>query len=345
MSKKLVALIKQNLVLSLRNSLIWVILLSMVIIILAVKFAVPKEITSNVDQYFWDDSQDKAIESALVQFGVDETRFMTSYENLEKLVFENKSAIGIVFNGSLANPQVELLQSTAINKEQLKIVQTTLSKMIGSLNGTWNSGVNIEFISPQTKSVPRNLTLVPVLLVFEVLILGFLLIAVFIFQEKGDKVIRAYRISPGGTHLYILSKLIAFLVIGLVYAFAIVTFTCGFNFNMINFTILTITGFILYTLIGLIVALFFEDISGWFSVGIVLLTINMAPGISHQMPSFAPAFMRYIPSYHVIFGYDDILFSEGKNLAPTLGLLALTTIVAYIVCYILVDKKLMREAI
>lgn len=345
MSKKLLTLIKQNLVLSLRNSLIWVILLSMVMIIFVVKFAVPEEISPNLEQYYLDNSQGKAIESALIQLGIDEIRFVTNYESLENLVLDNKSAIGIIFNGSLDNPQIELIQSTAINKELLKMIQTKLSKLISTLNGTWNSGVDIAFIRPQTKPIPRNLSLVPVLLVFEVLVLGFLLIAVFIFQEKGDKVIRAYRISPGGTHLYILSKIIAFLIIGLIYAFGIVAFTYGFGFNLIHFTILTIIGFILYTLIGLITALFFEDISGWFTIGIVLLTINMAPGMSHQMPSFAPAFMRYIPSYHVIFGYDHILFFNGKSLVATFGLLTLLTIAAYIICYILVDKKLMKEAI
>lgn len=343
MMQKLVKLIKLNLVLSMRNSLVWVILFSMVMIILVVKFAVPKDFSLDADQYYFDNTTGKSIQSALVEFGSDESDFFDSYETLETYLVDNRSAVGVVFTGSLDNPQIEVLKSTAINQEQLNLVQTTLSKMIGSINGTWNNDIDIEFLSPKTEPVPRNITLVPVLLVFEVLILGFILIAVFIFQEKADMVIRAYRVSPGGTHLYIISKLIAFLIIGLIYAFAIVAFTYGFDFSLIDFTVLTILGFILYTLIGLIVALFFEDISGWFTVGIVLLVINMAPSISHQMPGFSPDFIRYIPSYHIIFGYEDILFSNDKNMLPTFGLLLVLTMTAYIICYFLAEKRLMKE--
>lgn len=345
MSKKLLMLVKQNLILSMRNSLVWVILVSMVIIILVVKFAIPDEISSGNEQYFVDNSTAKTIEKTLIRTGVDESRFIKDYQSLKDLINENKSAVGIIFSGSLEDPKIEVLQKTSINEEQLNLVQASLSKMIGTLNGTWNNDINIEFLRRQSDPIPRNIALVPVLLVFEVLILGFLLVAVFIFQEKGDRVILAYRISPGGTHLYILSKIISFLMIGIIYAFGIIAFTYGFNFNMLDFIILTILGFVLYTLIGLIVALFFEDISGWFIVGIVLLTLNMAPGLSHQLPSLSMNFIKYIPSYHIILGYDTILFSNQKSLISTFGLLSILTIAAYLLCYILVDKKLMKEAI
>jgi len=343
MMKKLLTLIKQNLVLSTRNSLVWVVLLSMVLIILVVKFAVPDQLSEGNSEFYLDMSENREIYTALTAVGVDANQFSENREDLNAQLEENSHSIGIIFEGSLESPRFQLIQTTEMNNEQLKLIQTSLSKMIGSINGTWNGNLEVSFIRPQTEPVPRNLTLVPVLMVFEVLILGFLLIAVFIFQEKGDKVIRAYRISPGGTHLYILSKLTAFLLIGLLYAFGIVAFTVGFDFNILNFVIITILGFLLYTLIGLIVALFFDDISGWFTVGIVILTINMAPGMSHQMPSFAPPFMKWIPSYHIIFGYDDILFNTGKNMWPVFGLMCALTLIAYVVCYFLVDRKLMKE--
>ncbi len=344
-SKKLSTLVRQNLILSLRNSLVWVVLISMIFIILFVKFLVPEDYGTTGESYYLDITQNKTVEKSLQEMGVESTSFVSSVEVLEEIVKEDHSSIGIIFQGEIENPSIEILYNFSVNPEQINIIKANVNKLIGTVNGTWNDSYNIEFLRIQSSPVPRNLTTVPGLLVFEVLILGFLLVSVFLFQEKSDNVIRAYRITPGGTHLYIFSKVIAFLILGLIYAFGIVGFIFGLGFNLLDFVILTFLGFVLYTLLGLIIAVFFEDISGWFVIGIVILTLNMAPTFSHQFPSFAPDFMKWIPSYHVIFGYDEILFPTGKNLTPLYTLLLAQNLIAYILCYFLVDKKLMKEVI
>ncbi|AKL95758.1 ABC-2 family transporter protein [Clostridium aceticum] len=343
MGNKISTLVRQNLILSLRNSLVWVILITMIIIILFVNFLIPENYGTTGENYYLDLTERQTIERSLQEIGIPSSAFASSLETLEDLVQEKRNAVGIVFQGEIENPVIEILHSFPINTEQLHIIQANVNKLVGTINGTWETNYNLDFLRPQSSPVPRNLTAVPVLLVFEVLVLGFLLVAVFLFQEKSDNVIRAYRITPGGTHLYILSKVTAFLILGFIYAFAIVVFTFGMNFSLLDFVLLTLLGFVLYTLLGLIVAVFFEDISGWFVIGIVVLTLNMAPALSHQFPSFTPGFMAWIPSYHIIFGYHEILFSTDKNLSSLYTLLFIQNLVAYILCYFLVEKKLMKE--
>jgi|GEM_PF-499682 len=342
MGKKLSALVKQNLTLCFRNSLIWVVLISMIIIVLFVNFLVPREYETTGENYYLDLTSGRSIETHLKELGMSSSSFMSDLEELEGLVSESSNAVGVVFTGEKEMPSVEVLYNFHIGPEQKNIINVSINKLVGTINDTWQDDINISFLRDQALPTPRHLATVPVLLVFEVLILGFLLVAVFLFQEKGDNVIRAYRVTPGGTHLYILSKVVTFLLLGFVYAFGILIFTYGVNLNIFNFIILTFLGFILYTLLGLIVAVFFEDISGWFIVGIVLLTLNMIPAISHQLPSFAPSFITWVPSYHIIFGYDEILFPTGKNLNPLFASLLVQNIVAYISCYLLVNKKIIK---
>jgi hypothetical protein len=43
-------------------------------------------------------------------------------------------------------------------------------------------------------------------------------------------------------------------------------------------------------------------------VGVAVLIINSLPMISYGLPSFAPAWLTYIPSYPTVFATRDLLF-------------------------------------
>ncbi len=111
------------------------------------------------------------------------------------------------------------------------------------------------------------MTGLPALLAFEVIVLGFLLVAVFIFQEKSDGSIKAYCISPGGTLSYLLSKTALFAVIVLIYGLFFLLFTIGIPEQLLKISVVLLLASALYTLLGIIVEVFFRGISDWLFVG------------------------------------------------------------------------------
>jgi len=361
MLKRLYSMTMQSLVLSMRNSLIWVLFGTLIIMILVVQFAMPKESAITQTQYVMDETDGKLYESMLRRSGLDGKYFLTDREELREKVGKEISSVGLVFEGAANNPEITLIHQGSMSEQNLNVVSTSLKKLVTAVreglsgaNTEKNAGTDTEaasesnllevrFLREQISPVPKNLAFVSVLMVFEVLILGFLMIAVFIFQEKQDGSIRAFRVTPGNAFIYISSRTLAFFLIGLLYGLILVLFTIGIKVNFLSLLLVTVFGFVLYTLIGMIIAAFFNDISEWFFIGIAALFVNMAPAFSHEFPSFSPGWISWFPSYQVLFCYDEIFFPSGKSLLAPIMILAVEMIAAYVLCHIIVKRKLMKE--
>ncbi|KAB3533499.1 ABC transporter permease [Alkaliphilus pronyensis] len=344
MLKGLMNLFKKDMIIALRNSLFWVLIVTLILMIGMVRFLIPDEIQLTDNRLIFDNSQDKALEKALLYGGLSEENILQSEEEVIEGVRENSQSIGIIYEGSLESPRFTVVHHGKINPQQKKLIDASLKGLMSALTGTnTEEAYQLEFIRPQAPPISKKLTTIPTLLVFEVLILGFMYIALFMFQEKEEGSIRAYRISPGNTSQYILSKTLVFTVVGLVYGFSLVLLTVGTDFNFLYLALTIVLGSALYTFLGGIVGVFFNNISEWFAIGVSLLVINMIPIISSLYPAFSPKFVTYIPSYSILLIFNEILFPTGKQLfSTTLAIVALT-IVAYIACHLLVENKLMKE--
>jgi len=201
--------------------------------------------------------------------------------------------------------------------------------------------IGAESIREETAPIPQNKRMMPVFISFEAIVTGFLMAAILLLEEKQEMVLKAYRISPGGTVAYVTSKVLLFAVVGIIYAALMTILTVGFNINWGEFLVLTMLGCVLYTLLGLSVAVFFKDMSSWFFVAVLILSLNMLPMVSYSVPSFSPVWLQYIPSYPVLFSYSEVLFQTGKGIGPTLTLLTGEIITAALLCGVLIKKKLL----
>ena len=104
-----------------------------------------------------------------------------------------------------------------------------------------------------------------------------------------------------------------------------------------------VLGASLYTLMGISVGVFFNNMSEWLILGMTVLILNILPIISYSMPSFAPAVLTWIPSYTIVFGLAEMLFPTGASLVPLFAYLSLAVALAYTLSHVLVHKKLMKE--
>ena len=165
------------------------------------------------------------------------------------------------------------------------------------------------------------------------------------FEEREEGTLRAVRVSPAGTLNYILSKTVLFSLMGLIYGVMAVLITMGFSVNYFNLIVVVILGSVLMSLIGMIMGALFKNLSEWFFPGVALLMINMLPLFSYGMPVYSPKFIKWIPSYPLIFATRDILFFRDKTgvLGPVVLLIGIEVLVVFALTYLVVHKKMMKD--
>ncbi len=344
MMRRFLSLFVQDLIIASRNALMWVVAGALIIIILVVVLVIPADYELKDNYYFFDASENGYLEKEARMEGLGETFILGSLHDLEEAVLADPGSIGVYFIDTGGSPQITLLHFGIISSRNLNLIAAALEEPLLPYYGIDRvADYQVEYLRPLSDPIPQNHNAVPPLLAFEVIVLGFLMAAVMLFQEKAEGVTRAFRVSPAGTASYILSKAAVFTLIGLIYGLLMIVFTIGLNLNFPALILTIALGCFLYTCLGLVVAVFFNNISEWLFVGIALLMINMTPVISYGWPSFAPVWVSYLPSYPIIFGLREILFPTGRELAPLYLYLATAAVISYLLCHFAVHLKLMRE--
>ncbi len=347
MLKRFHNLFKQDLAIALRNGFHYVVLILALLCIVLVNFAIPGEAKTTPREIFLDATPDKVLEVFLREQGVEAERFYSDRETLEAELKGNRNTIGIIFTGNLGNPRVTVIHQGTESQRILNVLESTIEgalEMAGAAPPR-EAAFDVELLRREAPPVPFNKGMLPLFMVLEVIMFGFVIIAVMVFQEKEEGSIRAFRVSPAGVLEYILSKASVNVLMGLVYGLLIVIFTMGFNVNFLNLLVLIILASFLMTLAGLFLSVFFNNISEFIFVALGVVLLTMLPAISYMYPSFAPAFVTWIPSYPVVFGMREIIFPTGKAgfMAPLVQVLLVENALLLGLSYWAVQRKMMKE--
>lgn len=345
--KRLYTLMRQDLILTWRNGLVFFTGILLVIMV-AMVWLLPESLGTETAEYVYDGSEGKQLEAFLRQAGAEPESFVESPDALREALSESSRGIGVIYEGDLREPRFRLLTAGRLAEENVNLVKETLDSVVRAMRGTPPpvERFDVEFLRVPGEPVPLNLSFLPVALVFEVVLLGFTFGAVMIFQEKQEGVNRAYRVSPATTVDYIVSKNVVFVLMSVVYGGLLLLAAFGLDAAYGRILLLIVLTSSMMTLVGLAIAVFFNNLSEWFFVGVGVLVLNMLPVLSYSVPTFAPDWLTLIPSYPILFGAREILFSTGKGdlMAPLVLQLAFFNVVAFGLCYLAVDRRLMRAA-
>lgn len=306
----------------LTNALFWVLTGTLVIIVLVVDLALPKELSSGGISLM---SINAPADSP---FGLP----AESEESLREAV-QRGDTIGFVFGEQGLTILHPGLSQKSLNIYALELMQGT------------RVPVEIVSLDAAAKQIPFNLRFTPVFICFEALMVGFILGGALMLAEKQDGTIRALRVSPFSVSRYVVSKTLLFSLIGTLYASLICMFTVGFSINWGIFLLLSFFGTAVFTMIGLAYTSPFRDMSGWFFSMMVLLSVNMLPVISYTTPSFTPLWMQLIPSYPILTAYRAAMFGGSVHWGYTILSIAIWGAISYVLACVFVAKKHLKGAI
>ncbi|MFZ7132494.1 MAG: ABC transporter permease [Eubacteriales bacterium] len=305
----------------LTNALFWVITATLVLIIALINFALPENISEESYRIF----------TYHIDYYAGQTTAVNSEEELRQIVKES-GTIGLLGNddGSI----------TVLNPG---LSEKTVRSMMTMLHSPSDTNVEVESINENNQAIPFNKRMTPVFICLEALIIGFILGGALMLSEKEEGTIRAMQIAPMGVDKYLISKTMLFSIIAVLYALLMASFSVGFGFSIFHFVLLSFFGAAIFSLIGLAFTTFFRDMSSWFFSMALLLSVNMLPVVAYSEPSFSPLWLRVIPSYSLIFAYENILFGMGRSLLPTVFTVIGWCIGAYLISRFMVGRYLLSK--
>lgn len=351
--KRFTSLFLQDLTLAYRSGHILITVLILLVILALVVF-LPREFKIH-NELFYDATPEGRLAAYLTEKGAPAGQ-VYSAENgggeaggdeasFREALASQPMKVGVIFRGSLEQPEFEILAANNIAPETLGLLEVSLESAIRELRGGRPAGLPVTYLRTPTAPPAFNLNLVPVALVFEVVLLGFFIVAVMMFQEKQEGTLLAYRVTPAGALGYLFSKTLLFILLSLGYALPVVLVGFGGRVNWGALGLLIVLSSSLMTLFSLAVAVFFRNLSEWFFVGVAILVVNSLPMISYGFPAFAPAWLTLIPSYPAVFATREVLFHAAglAESAPTLLYLAGLNLLALAAAYAAVRFKLLKE--
>ena len=340
----LASMCRQDLLLAVRNYFPLVLLIALTMSV-AATWLIPADLRDEIQEYVYDASGDFG--PALTAAGFDEARILDSRQALEERI---SAAGGLSAGIVLHQDRVEVITAGPVPPASEAVIRKGAGLLHASLTGGMPEAAYERRSLGSTEEPLDTQQLIRVsLVIFEVLILGYLFVAVMVFQEKQDGVIRAYRVTPAGVHRYVLSKNIVWVLLTSGYGLVFLLLTGGWNLEPMRwamFVLLLVVAAAYMTVLGYLISLFFESISDWFFVGLLLLVANLTPGIALANPGLQAAWMRAVPSYHLIFAVRDLLYGtpDPTDYFILVGVLAGIVLVLYALSYLLTRQLLMKEA-
>jgi len=341
--KRFLSTLTQDFVLAYRSGHIFITALLLVIMAALILF-LPKDLKTH-NELTLDTTLGGELASYLRERGINEKYIFQDRDAFDEGLNKDPGKVGVVYSGSLQSPEFEIITQNEINDENLNLLIASLDRAILEIRGDARDLLEVSYLRPLVGQIPFNLQIIPVVIVFEVVLLGFLIVAVMLFQEKQEATMRAYRITPAGAINYILSKTALFIFLSIAYGLPLLIIGFGLSINYGLALLMIVLSSCMMTLFSLAIAVYFRSLSEWFFVGVIILIINFLPMISYSLPSFAPGWLTWIPSYPLVFSVRDILFYNAGwvQIQNTVIYMSILTVIAFSAAFYSVNYILLKE--
>lgn len=305
--------------LAIRSYYIWMIVFFAVVFILIVNFVVPKDISGDVeimsgDVYMAMDQQIKEDETKMkLDLGIESEAIMLgTRDEIIVAMEENRSSTGLYifvendevvfeyilqgFEGENTREMLKLSTLSRIARDQGQLVDTSTTYLKGK------HADKISLIDLIT----------PIFIVTESALMGLFLVAAYLFMDKNEGSIRAFSVTPNRIWVYLLSKVAMFITFSVASGVLVMLFVKGLQINYFYYIALLIVYSAFGTLIGLLIAAFFDNIQGAMVWILVVATMFAVTTTSYVSPSFSPTAIKLIPTYPMLFAMKAVIYETGN---------------------------------
>jgi len=327
--KKLISLFKKDVLLGIKDVFILLELGFAVVIMLLLLFVFPKDIERDAMVYIHDetglvmDIVERFTEEADMEMEFDE--FVDSREEIIEGMSKNRNAMGVIISfGDEEDAtlyKTEMLVQPYTTDAMMKFVEIEMEDMLSMLHppfGTYPlevyNSVSITSLQEGLRDeIPFNKRMLPVIILMMVGIIGMFAMVSLIGQERSEATIRAFRVTPSGITGFLASKNLMLLAVSTVTFSILYIPVMGTVAGYLPALLITMLTVIFGSAIGTFLGSFFEDPMASMGYVVLLMMLLSLPAISLFAPTFSPAWVRFIPTYHTLFGLDAAMFPDNNS--------------------------------
>lgn len=131
------------------------------------------------------------------------------------------------------------------------------------------------------KSLGNPEKLATLIILADTSLIGFLFIGISIILEKNQEVLSALFSTPINHHFFLISKAITLSAICLFCALAIILIAKGFSFNLLHFSIGTLSVTIIFSLVGVYIVSYTTEILHYILRSIPILALMSLPLLNY----------------------------------------------------------------
>jgi hypothetical protein len=153
--------------------------------------------------------------------------------------------------------------------------------------------------------------IVPSFVTFNGSLMGMFILASYIFLDKKEGVIKAYAVTPSPVWQYLLSKTGMVTVTSFITSLIITVPVMGLQPNYLAMFALLITSGFAASALGLLLSSFYDDIMQSFGMLYAIIVLMLLPNIAYFIPTWNPAWIRFIPTYSMLEGFKEAILPNG----------------------------------
>ncbi len=168
-------------------------------------------------------------------------------------------------------------------------------------------------------------------------ILGMVFIGAFILLEKVGGVTAGIAVSPLGAREYIRGKVFSMLFISLITSVVLVVAVKGIDFNVIGFMLIVIVSSMLFTMWGILIAVYTKTINQYLMVIIGFGMVIAVPLLDYFKLIKLPV-SRIIPTYQIFSLIERTI--AGKSM---IGLEIIALLIWLISIYLLTKRQVSQK--
>jgi len=320
--KKLMATFLNDAKLSFRGLYFYIEIAMAAIFVLVMVFVVPDNFDASQHIYLLDQTQDQGM-SRLFEDSDVET--FEDRDALEEALEENRSAVGLVLSQQNGITTYDFVLQGFESDRMVETLRASVEAQFRRLASGSFDLPEVVLLEEKTEPLTNKQYILPIYLSLNIGLMGLFIIAAYIFLDKEEGVIKAFSVAPVRISQYLTSKAMIMVMTGLLTSIPTVMILHGFDMNYLYFSLAVMSFSFFGSALGLLISSFFDSMMKSMGALYTVIMLMILPSLTYFMPAFSPWFMKFIPSYHMLFTFRDILLNQGNTgyILSSIGVFAL----------------------
>ncbi|QSX08843.1 ABC transporter permease [Alkalibacter rhizosphaerae] len=285
------------------------------IFIAVMLFVVPENFDQNQKAFIFANVDESVLDQLSDEWSeVDPSYFVDSRKDLEAALEEDRSAVGVELRQEDGKLVFDFVLQGHESPAMKNLLKGTLEASFLTQIPGFDTQVEESVLEPDAKRLSDRENVLPIYLTVNMGLMGLFIIAAYIFLDKDEGVIKAYAVAPVRIWQYLASKVMIMMLMGILTSLLVVVALTGFKVNFILLLGLIVAFNFFGSALGLLLSSFFDSMTKAMGALYAAVMIMILPVISYFAPSFNPVWIRFFPTYPMMFSFRSLLL-EDTNLA------------------------------